>query len=142
MTNVLRIANAHAFWGDDSAAAARLAAADSRLDWITLDYLAEVSMSILAKQRERDPSAGYARDFLEVVESLLPCWQSNRDVRLVTNAGGLNPAGCAAACAELLRRSGCRGSKIGVISGDDVLEQLRSEAGSFRDLESDAAGDD
>ncbi|HSV14585.1 MAG TPA: acyclic terpene utilization AtuA family protein [Tepidisphaeraceae bacterium] len=141
MSNVLRIANAHAFWGDDAGAAARLAAASPALDWITLDYLAEVSMSILAKQRERDPSAGYARDFLDVVESLIPLWNSGHRVRIVTNAGGLNPAGCAAACAELLKRAGCGGVKIGVVSGDDVLGQLRADAQAFRHLETGDAPD-
>src|SRR2546430_2369805 len=57
MAEILRIGNAQAFWGDDSAAAARLATQAPNLDWLTLDYLAEVSMSILAKQREREPSA-------------------------------------------------------------------------------------
>jgi hypothetical protein len=72
---VLRIANAQAFWGDDSSAAARLAAQVTNLDWITLDYLAEVSMSILAKQRERDPAAGYGKDFLDVIRSLARTWR-------------------------------------------------------------------
>src|SRR5712671_2851579 len=102
----LRIANAQAFWGDDSSAAARLAAQVSNLDWLTLDYLAEVSMSILAKQRQRDPSSGYAKDFLEVIKSLAPTWRSGRRLRLVTNAGGLNPRGCAQACIEMLKREG------------------------------------
>lgn len=124
----LRIGNAQAFWGDDSTAAARLAAQAPDLDWLTLDYLAEVSMSILAKQRERDPSAGYARDFLEVVASLVPVWQSGRKLGVIANAGGLNPAACAQACIDLLRRSGCRGVKVGIVSGDDVLDVVRADA--------------
>src|SRR5437667_12743822 len=119
MASPLRIGNASAFWGDSNDAPARLVRQAPDLDVLTLDYLAEVSMSILTKQRERDPSAGYARDFLEVVESLTQFWNSNRLLRLVTNAGGLSPAGCAAGCADLLRRAGCRGMKIGVVSGDD-----------------------
>src|SRR5215211_502951 len=119
--DVLRIGNAQAFWGDDNTAAARLAAQVPDLDWLTLDYLAEVSMSILAKQREHDASAGYAKDFLEVVQSLVPIWKTGRKLRLVTNAGGLNPRGCAEACAKLLPR----GMKVGIVSGDDVFNQVQ-----------------
>jgi hypothetical protein len=138
---ILRIANAQAFWGDDNTAAARLAAQVPDLDWLTLDYLAEVSMSILAKQRARDPAAGFARDFLEVVSSLAPVWKSGRRLRLVTNAGGLNPHGCAMACAELLRRAGCGGLKIGVVSGDDVLPAMKAAPADFRHLETGASLD-
>ena len=66
----LKIGNASAFWGDSNDAPARLVRQAPDLDVLTLDYLAEVSMSILAKQRQREPSAGYARDFVEVVKSL------------------------------------------------------------------------
>lgn len=121
MTGTIRIGNAQAFWGDDPTAAARLATQAPALDWLTLDYLAEVSMSILAKQRERDASAGYAKDFLEVVQTLVPTWKSGRKLGLITNAGGLNPRGCADACMKLLPRK----MKVAVISGDDVLEQIR-----------------
>jgi hypothetical protein len=136
MPRNIRIANAHAFWGDDLFAAARLATQDSQLDWITLDFLAEVSMSILAKQRQRDPAAGYARDFLEVIESLLPTLRSGRKLRLLTNAGGLDPRACAAAVAEILRRGGCRGIRIGIVSGDDCLSILRESPRLFPHSES------
>ena len=62
----VRIGNAQAFWGDRADAAAEMLAREPELDYLTLDYLAEVSMSILAMQRERDPEAGFARDFVEV----------------------------------------------------------------------------
>src|SRR5258707_1234559 len=80
MTNdqPLKIGNAQAFWGDSPSAPAALLSQSPDLDVLTLDYLAEVSMSILAKQRQRDPSAGYARDFLNVLESLAPHWRSGR----------------------------------------------------------------
>ena len=78
MGSVLGIANASAFWGDQSEAAARLVGAHPDLDYITLDYLAEVSVSILAKQRQRDPSMGYPRDLVDVVRSLAPTWKSGR----------------------------------------------------------------
>jgi hypothetical protein len=121
----LRIANAQAFWGDRSDAAAELLAREPELDYLTLDYLAEVSMSILALQRERDPSLGYPRDFVEVIRSLAPFWQGGCKFKVIANAGGLNPHGCAAACAKALGEAGCLGMKIAVVSGDDVLHVLR-----------------
>ena len=96
------IGNAQGFWGDSIDAPARLVSQQPDLDYLTLDYLAEVSMSILASQRERDPTAGYARDFVEVVRSLIPFWKKGSKVRVISNAGGLNPHGCAKGCAEVL----------------------------------------
>ena len=97
-TKPVRIGNAQAFWGDRADAAAEMLAREPDLDYLTLDYLAEVSMSILAMQRERDPKAGFARDFVEVVRSLVPYWSSGGRCRVIANAGGLNPHGCAEAC--------------------------------------------
>jgi hypothetical protein len=122
----LIIGNAQGFWGDSVDAPARLVSQQADLDYLTLDYLAEVSMSILASQRERDPTAGYARDFVEVVRSLIPFWQKGSKVRVISNAGGLNPHGCAKACAEVLRQAGINSIKIGVVTGDDVLSLLQS----------------
>jgi hypothetical protein len=135
----LRIGNAQGFWGDSPGAAAKLVAQSPDLDCLTLDYLAEVSMSILAKQRERDSSAGYARDFIGVVESLAPFWREGRKLQLVTNAGGLNPRNCARAAAEVLRAAGCQGMKIGVVMGDDVLPILRERSQDFPHLETGVA---
>lgn len=132
---VLKIGNAQAFWGDDPEAPARLVAQAPDLDVLTLDYLAEVSMSILAKQRDRDPSAGYARDFLGVIQSLAPHWRGGRKLRLVTNAGGLNPRGGAERCVAALRDAGCAGLKIGLVTGDNVLPLLRERAEDFPHLE-------
>lgn len=122
----LKIGNAQGFWGDSPSAPAALVAQSPDLGVLTLDYLAEVSMSILAKQLQRDPSAGYARDFLGVIESLAPHWRSARKLKLVTNAGGLNPRACAEAVGEVFRRAGCVGLKIGIVTGDDVLPMLRA----------------
>jgi hypothetical protein len=129
----LRVGNAQGFWGDSSLAPSHLANQAPDLDYLTLDYLAEVSMSILARQRERDPSAGYARDFIEVIESLAPVWRGGKHLRVVTNAGGLSPANCGLACAEALRRAGCGGLKIAVVSGDDVLPMLRAALAADHD---------
>ncbi|MBI3850181.1 MAG: DUF1446 domain-containing protein [Verrucomicrobia bacterium] len=120
------IGNAQGFWGDSVDAPARLVSQQPDLHYLTLDYLAEVSMSILALQKERDPTAGYARDFVEVVRSLIPLWKKGSKVRVITNAGGLNPLGCAQACAEVLRQAGNRPMKLGVVTGDDVLPVVRA----------------
>ena len=120
-------------------APARLVSQQPDLDYLTLDYLAEVSLSILAIQREKDPSLGYARDFVEVVKSLVPHWKKGVKMRIVTNAGGLNPEGCARACRDALQKAGCGHLKIWVVDGDDVLPIIRerSDEASFRNLESD-----
>lgn len=144
MTKPVRIGNAQAFWGDRSDAAADMLAREPDLDYLTLDYLAEVSMSILALQRERDSAAGYPRDFLEVVRSLVPYWNSGGRCRIIANSGGLNPRGCAEACKAALEEAGCRPLKIGVVSGDDVLEKVRAAVAvpaskEFRNVDTGAA---
>lgn len=141
MTSPIRVGNAQGFWGDRGEAAAELLAREPGLDALTLDYLAEVSLSILAMQRDRDPALGYARDIVEVVRSLAPYWKGGGRCRLITNAGGLNPMGCAVACAEVLRHAGVPTMVIGVIEGDDVLAIVRDPASrgqvaeSFRNLD-------
>lgn len=121
----IRIGNSQGFWGDRADAAAETLALEPDLDFLTSDYLAEVSLSILALQRDRAPSLGYAPDFLDVVRSLAPYWRKGGRCRLITNAGGLNPAGCAQACAEILRQEKVEPTPIGVVDGDDVLAILR-----------------
>ncbi|GAA4455730.1 acyclic terpene utilization AtuA family protein [Novipirellula rosea] len=140
MVRSVRIGNAQAFWGDRSIAAAEMLAREPELDFLTLDYLAEVSMSILATQRQRDPQAGFAKDFVDVVRSLVPYWAAGGKCRVIANAGGLNPSGCARACREVIENAGCRSLRIGIVSGDDVLENLRaagrhSSADSFVNLD-------
>jgi hypothetical protein len=98
MGEILRIGNAQAFWGDSPEAPARLLREQPDLDFLTLDYLAEVSLSIMARQRERDARAGYARDFVDVVGSLTPGWKAGSKLRVITNAGGLDPMACGRAC--------------------------------------------
>ncbi len=126
MSSVVRIGNAQGFWGDRGSAAAELLAREPELDYLTLDYLAEVSLSIMAVQRDRDPNAGFARDFVEVVRSLADYFKSGGRCRIVTNAGGLNPHDCAAACVAVLAQAGCPPLTIAVVNGDDVLEVLRA----------------
>lgn len=136
MPRTITIGNAQGFWGDSPDAPARLLRQQPDLDYLTLDYLAEVSLSILALQKSRDLEAGYARDFLGVLEQIVPLWKAGNRTRIVCNAGGLNPHGCAAACAALLRDAGVP-KRIGVVSGDDVLPALLGDPDcvTFRHLE-------
>jgi fatty-acyl-CoA synthase len=124
MSDMIRVGNAQAFWGDRPSAARDLLRQEPGLDFLTMDYLAEVSMSILAGQRARDPRLGYARDFVDVVRGLADYWATGGRCRLIVNAGGLNPAGCAAACRAALEEAGCRPLVIAVVTGDDVLPEL------------------
>ena len=137
----LKVANAQAFWGDRNDAACQLLEQVPDLDYLTLDYLAEVSLSILAQQQVRDPSAGFPKDFLEVFTSLVPYWKSGGRCKLITNAGGLNPLACAKACAARLAELGGPPLRIAMVSGDSVLDQLQNVQHAdtdtlFRHLES------
>jgi len=138
MAPPLKIANASGFWGDQPDAAAGLVAAQPDLDYLTLDYLAEVSLSIMAIMRAKDPAAGYARDFVDVVRSLCPFWSGGGRTRIVTNAGGLDPGACAQACADVLRAANLGHLRVAAVAGDDVLAALRSGAGDFANLETGA----
>lgn len=136
---MIKIGNASGFWGDSLTAPARLVKQQPDLDYLTLDYLAEVSMSIMAIQ-QKDPSKGYAGDFISVVASLIPLWKEGSCVKIITNAGGLHPKVCAEACQKLLSQAGLH-KKIGVVSGDDVLPLLKANPGDalFCNLESQAS---
>ena len=92
----IRIGNGCGFWGDNLDAPIELVAR-GRLDVLTLEYLAELTMSILAIQKQRDPGAGFAADFLDVLGRLTPHLLAQPNLQIVTNAGGMNPSACAAA---------------------------------------------
>ena len=127
---VVRVAGGQGFWGD-SLDAPRQQAEGGPIDYLMLDYLAEVTMSILQKQKERDPSMGYARDFVGAIESVLPAIV-DRGVRVVANAGGVNPPACAAAIRKLAESKGVGDKiRIGVVTGDDLLGRAR-RASSIR----------
>src|SRR5437879_2996504 len=93
-SGTLRVGNGAGFWGDNLDAP-YLLARDGRHDVLTLEYLAELTMAILSHLRSKDPTAGYVTDFPELVERLVPILQEQPGLRIVTNAGGLNPASCA-----------------------------------------------
>ncbi|HZE08390.1 MAG TPA: acyclic terpene utilization AtuA family protein, partial [Gemmatimonadaceae bacterium] len=123
MKQVVRVAGGQGFWGDDLDAPRRQVEGGP-IDYLMLDYLAEVTMSILQKQKERDPTLGYARDFIGAVETVLPA-VLDRGVKVVANAGGVNPRGCAEAVRSISAKRGAKDKlKIGVVTGDDLLGRL------------------
>lgn len=131
--SVVRIASGQGFWGDDLEAPVRQVEGGP-IDYLMMDYLAEVTMSIMQKQRARDPSTGYARDFVPLMERIFPTCVE-RGIRVVTNAGGVNPRGCANALAGAARRAGVAGrAKVGLVTGDDLMERLDELLASGHEL--------
>jgi hypothetical protein len=119
----VRIGNGSGFWGDSQDAPVELAAS-GHLDYLTLEYLAELTMSILAVQKQRDPTAGYATDFLSALERLAPQLLARQELQIVTNAGGMNPSACAVKAKEILARGGVSDRRVAVVCGDDLLPRL------------------
>lgn len=122
----MKVGNACGFWGDDRDAPKRMLEQQPDLDYLTLDYLAEVSLSIMAIQKEKNSLLGYARDFLYVMQSLIPYWKAGGRCKIITNGGGLNPQGLAAECQKILDEAKLN-LKIGVVTGDDVLNILQQD---------------
>lgn len=121
MTSLVRIGNAGGYWGDDPEALLRQVSGGP-LDYVTMDFLAEITMVILQRQRARDPRAGFAYDFIEHLKLALPAI-AERGVTVIVNAGGINPAGCAEAVRAVCREAGVT-LPVGVVAGDDLLPRL------------------
>ena len=119
---MVRVANAQGFWGDSILAPIRLVN-EGPIDYITFDYLAEITMSIMQKQRARNPEHGYALDFIRMLERILPTCKE-KGIKVIANAGGVNAKACAQATKELIARLGLTGMKVGIVEGDDILERL------------------
>src|SRR5215475_940341 len=120
---MIRIANGQGFWGDSLEAPVEQVRRGP-IDYLTLDYLAEVTMSILQKQRSRDPKAGYARDFVDLIARILPDLKERR-IRVIANAGGINPFGCRDAILQAAARQNIP-IKVATVTGDDITDQLDS----------------
>ncbi len=134
----LRIANCSGFYGDRFQAAKEMVEGGP-IDFLTGDYLAELTMLILWKARQKDPSLGYATTFLRQMEEVLGTCM-DRQIKVVTNAGGLNPAGLAEKLHELANRLGLS-TKVSYITGDDVLprlEELREKGYSLANMDTGA----
>ena len=123
MKERVRIAAGQGFWGDLPDAPVRQVQGGP-IDYLMLDYLAEVTMSIMQKQKTRDPDAGYARDFVPLMKEILPTCVE-RDIKVVANAGGVNVPGCAVAVRDVAVELGLGDKvRIGMVAGDDILDRI------------------
>jgi hypothetical protein len=120
---MIRIANGQGFWGDSLEAPVEQVRRGP-IDYLTLDYLAEVTMSILQKQRSRDQKTGYARDFVDMIARVLPDLKERR-IRVIANAGGVNPTACKDAVLDVAKRQGIQ-VKVATVAGDDIMDRLDS----------------
>jgi hypothetical protein len=123
MKEKVRVASGQGFWGDLLTAPVDQVRG-GQIDYLMLDYLAEVTMSIMQKQRSRDANAGYAKDFVSLVREILPDLVE-KNIKVLSNAGGVNVEGCANAISDVAKELGFGGKvKIGVVTGDDILPRL------------------
>ena len=131
---MIRIANGQGFWGDWLEAPVRLVE-QGPIDYLALDYLAEITMSILQKQKEADPNLGYARDFPPLIARLARLMRE-RGITVIANAGGVNPAACAR---EVIRLA--PGIQVAVVLGDDVfprIDEFLAKGYEMRDMDTGA----
>ncbi len=134
MKKYLKIANGQGFWGDSIDAPIKLVEG-GHIDYLTLDYLAEVTLSIMQRQKLKNNSTGYALDFINLVEKILPKITKN-NLKIITNAGGVNPQSCREKLLDISKNK----IKIGVIKGDDIIndiDKLISKGVSFKNMDND-----
>jgi hypothetical protein len=122
MKSKIRIASGQGFWGD-LLTAPYDQVTKGPIDYMMMDYLAEVTMSIMQKQKRKDPNLGYAKDLVPLMERILPVI-TQKNIKVITNGGGVNPTACRDAIFGVAKRLGIGGLKIGVVLGDDILDQL------------------
>ncbi len=133
----IQIANAAGFWGDWLEAPQRTVES-AKVDYLTLEYLAELTLSVLAHQRSRNPDAGFVTDFPLVLGGLIPSLISQPALKIITNAGGMNPESCARETARQLNEKGLPDVSIGVVTGDDLLArfaELNAAGEAFHHME-------
>lgn len=122
MKEKIRIASGQGFWGDLIDAPVHQVM-KGPIDYLVMDYLAEVTMSILQKQKRKDPRLGYARDIPELMKKILPIC-IDKDIKIITNGGGVNPISCAEEVFKVASSLKIKNLKIGVILGDNILDEI------------------
>ena len=140
MKERIRIASGQGFWGD-LLNAPYDQVTRGEIEYLVMDYLAEVTMSILQKQRRKNPSLGYARDLVPLMEQLLPLLVK-KNIRVITNGGGVNPLACRDAIFAAAAKIGISGLSIGVVLGDDILGRLGDLRGRGISLKNMETGED
>lgn len=141
MKDMIRIASGQGFWGDLLTAPIDQVN-KGPIDYLMMDYLAEVTMSIVQKQKLKDPKLGYARDLVSTIDTILPVLVE-KNIKLVTNGGGVNPEACRDAILEVARRHGLN-VKVGIVTGDNILDDidtLTSAGAELRNMETGEAVD-
>lgn len=137
MKDKIRIASGQGFWGDLIDAPYHQVT-KGEIDYLVMDYLAEVTMSILQKQKNRNPEYGYARDIPELMKRILPvCKEKN--IKIITNGGGVNPVACAEAIAAVAKELNINNLRIGIVLGDDIkddLDDLIAQGAELKNMES------
>ncbi|HEY3365848.1 MAG TPA: acyclic terpene utilization AtuA family protein [Symbiobacteriaceae bacterium] len=132
----VRIGAGQGFYGDSLLPAIDVAKYGN-VKYISFDTLAELTLAILEKGKKKDPTQGYAKDVIPMMRNLLPIC-AERGIKLITNAGGINPPGAAKAVAQVARELGLKGLKIACVTGDDIydrLDELAAQGVAFRDKE-------
>ena len=136
MKEKIKIASGQGFWGDlIDAPYDQVTKGD--IDYLVMDYLAEVTMSILQKQKNKNPEFGYARDIPKLMERILPICKE-KGIKVITNGGGVNPSGCAEAILKVAEKLNVRGVKIAIVDGDNIkdrLDDLISEGEELKNME-------
>ncbi len=122
MKEKIRIASGQGFWGDLIDAPV-WQVTEGDVDYLVMDYLAEVTMSILQKQKNKNPDFGYARDIPQLMERILPTIKE-KGIKVITNGGGVNPVACANAVFAVAEKLGVSGLKIAVVLGDDIKDRI------------------
>ncbi len=139
MKDKIRIASGQGFWGDLIDAPMNQATGGP-VDYIMMDYLAEVTMSILQKQKLKDPRFGYARDIPALMERMLPVIKE-KGIKVITNGGGVNPTACRDAIFEVAKKLGIKDLKIGVVMGDNILDNIDELVNKGVELKNMESGD-
>ncbi len=122
MKEKIRIASGQGFWGDMIEAPYKQVT-EGEIDYLVMDYLAEVTMSILQKQKNKNPEMGYARDIPPLMERILPICKE-KGIKVITNGGGVNPVSCANAVLEVAREKGIKDLKLAVVLGDNIKDRI------------------
>ncbi len=120
MKEKIKIASGQGFWGDlIDAPYDQVTKGD--IDYLVMDYLAEVTMSILQKQKNKNPEFGYARDIPKLMERILPVCKE-KGIKVITNGGGVNPESCAEAILDVAKKLNLKNVKIAIVTGDNIKD--------------------